>query len=1017
MSLDLRHQPFRLDGIRIDPVSGCIGEGDHASQVQPKVMDLLLCLTENHGTIVSKEYLLEHVWQGRFVVDGALRRCVFYLRKALAHAGLDGCIETVPCRGFRLSKVPEAEAQTPAAGPNRALDAYRGLQPFGPEHAALFFGRDAVVRQVLDALSAQRQDGRAFVLILGASGSGKSSLARAGVGPQLQLLEHDAGNENFQMLDFRLSDSLTEPLTYLKTRLESIAPGVLDDTLGSDDDTHEEPTDPNLDPVAEPPRLLLVFDQFEELFLLDSVSETAREEIVELLYALARSGSVAIVATMRSEFLPRFTEHQCLIYLKGQRGHVDLLPPTAPEIADIVRRPAQMAGLVFGEDSGGRKLDHALIDDATGQPEALPLLQFALRELELAATEDRIMPLDAYVHLGGLSGCLSRHAERVFNELSGEGKRALPEVLQRLVIADPRNAGRVLKRTESVAQLESIEGAGELVHSFVRARLFSSFLDPTTRQPSVQVVHEAVLAEWTRARDWVNINYAGIRFRSWLDEVATRWDTSGRTSEYLLRAGTSLDEAQRIASEPNALERTTGEFVVASTHLASRRQRRIRTVIACLVVLSVASLLLWRQAVIGNQRAELAAKRAEATTEFMVSIFESANPDNSNGKNLSAAELLATATERIMRAEWDQSQGRAAIVRALGETNLLIGREQDADRLLGELETLLPGIAPQAPRLAASMALEIGARYRDLDQSDQADLWLQQALDLASGTKDTYLVARCRNALGLLHSRQGDQDRALESYVAADALLEKSVADIATKSLQFNVHANRAMSLMKQGELEQAARWMTSANTLRRLGGQPPKASDADALANFGSVRLKQGQLDEAIELYDEALRIRTDLHGPQHPRNGIYLVNKLSALVRLGRFEDVYEVALSGVDTSASAHSPNPTIVALFNVRLVLAAWLTERQLGVSPLEKAQASMPMLLEIYGDESATIRHSKIALAGYQLSQNLTATMRKENCTTLEQARTKLSKEEEPATSIDLKLTTVFDAGGACYAVP
>ena len=179
-------------------------------------------------------------------------------------------------------------------------------------------------------------------------------------------------------------------------------------------------------------RLLVVVDQMEELFTRDRLDEPGRARYVAALAALARSGSAAVVCTMRSEFFARCAEFPELVMLKAGQGQLDLLPPTFAEIGQMIRYPARDAALRWGKDPDqpGQALDDMLQEAAWRDPKALPLLQFTLNEL-FRRRDGRILTREAYSALGGLEGALVNHAEATLAALPPEVQAALPALLRR----------------------------------------------------------------------------------------------------------------------------------------------------------------------------------------------------------------------------------------------------------------------------------------------------------------------------------------------------------------------------------------------------------------------------------------------------------------------------------------------------------------------------------------------------------------------------------------------------------
>ena len=271
---------------------------------------------------------------------------------------------------------------------------FRGLQVFDFDHEEIFFGRSKAVAEVVKALKEQALRGRAFVLVLGKSGSGKSSLARAGVAPFICRYGAVEGVNLWRRAVLRPTEQGEDLLVGLAAALlqEAALP-----ELGSGEARvaelaqvfRESPTAglmllkealARAAPEGEA-RLLLIVDQLEEIFG-PSLTHEAREEYVRVLAALAKSGVVWLLVTMRSDYYARAAELAELMALKEGGGQYDLQPPTAADLEQMIRRPAALAGVHFeSRPDTGESLDQALLNEAAAGPESLPLLEFILDEL------------------------------------------------------------------------------------------------------------------------------------------------------------------------------------------------------------------------------------------------------------------------------------------------------------------------------------------------------------------------------------------------------------------------------------------------------------------------------------------------------------------------------------------------------------------------------------------------------------------------------------------------------------
>ena len=496
---------------------------------------------------------------------------------------------------------------------------FRGLQVFDFDHEEIFFGRSKAVAEVVKALKEQARGGRAFVLVLGKSGSGKSSLARAGVAAFICRYGAVEGVNLWRRAVLRPTEQGEDLLVGLAAALlqEAALP-----ELGSGETRvaelaqvfRESPTAglmllkealARAAPEGEA-RLLLIVDQLEEIFG-PSLTREAREEYVRVLAVLAKSGVVWLLATMRSDYYARAAELAELMALKEGGGQYDLQPPTAADLEQMIRRPAALAGVHFEcRPDTGECLDQALLNEAAAGPESLPLLEYTLDELYQRRTASGVLTFGAYEELGGMAGALAGRAEAEYQELGpAEQTAAQDEVFPALVSLDPGEGGAPARNYAAWETVTATPPRRAFVEKFVAARL----LIAAHREGGGAVVswaHDALLWRWETLQKWIERNRELLRARGRLAAAAARWQAEPeKKADLLLPEGKQLAEAREVLQAPG-LDLTPAEqaFVRASMARA-RRGALIRWgVVALLAVLTLLAGYQWQRAVVAQKEAE-----------------------------------------------------------------------------------------------------------------------------------------------------------------------------------------------------------------------------------------------------------------------------------------------------------------------------------------------------------------------------------------------------------------------------
>jgi WD40 repeat protein len=338
--------------------------------------------------------------------------------------------------------------------------------------------------------------------------------------------------------------------------------------------------------------LLIVIDQFEELFSTVRSEETRRRFLENLISVADDERSrVRVVTTIRADFLDRPLAYADFAEAIAD-GIVTVGPPTRDGLAQAVSAPARTVGLELEPGLVGR-----IIADVEGQPGALPLLQYALTEM-FSHRERSTLTISGYEAAGGVAGALGRRAEDLYDGLTPAGKLATREVFLRLVSVD--EMGVVTRRRARQSELISLDidrqGLESVLSAFAGFRLLTFDRDPVTRGPTIEVAHEALLTEWSRLRSWIEDARESLVLARRVGESAHEWLESGEDPSYLLR-GIRLEDIKSWASNADVV--LTGDesrYIAASAEhraaeVGAARRRRRRTVAALTGGLVLVSIL------------------------------------------------------------------------------------------------------------------------------------------------------------------------------------------------------------------------------------------------------------------------------------------------------------------------------------------------------------------------------------------------------------------------------------------
>jgi formylglycine-generating enzyme required for sulfatase activity len=512
---------------------------------------------------------------------------------------------------------------------------FRGLLSFDLEHAAVFFGRTRARNELRELLERQVRRGSAFVMVVGASGSGKSSLVKAGLLSDLKLRGMLGRVALVRHAIFRPSqggDRLTKELA-----AAILSPSALPELTSQhyDQDSLEEllrraPAQAKiaiqhglaaasqaaaLTEIAEA-RLLIVVDQLEEIFSLKDASRTERDSFVAALEALATSGLVWVIATLRSDFFDQLEQAPNLLALSSGEARYVLAAPDQSEVAQIIRQPAREAGLSFEVDaSRALGLDEVIRQAAVRNAGALPLLSFLMDQLWQRRTDTGLLTFKAYGELGGLEGALGQRAEEVFADQPADVRAALPAVLRALVTVGEGAKASVSARAAPLAMFAEGTPRRALINAFLdaKARLLVADSDADTAPAPAQgedgppqsragtalvrVAHEALLSHWPRAKEQIDADRRDLELFTRLDHAASRWRQSDKQhrDSLALPKGLPLTEASDLARRWGAeLSDGVAEFIQQSRRVARRRTRRLAlALVGAVISLPILAGIIW----------------------------------------------------------------------------------------------------------------------------------------------------------------------------------------------------------------------------------------------------------------------------------------------------------------------------------------------------------------------------------------------------------------------------------------
>jgi tetratricopeptide (TPR) repeat protein len=759
-----------------------------------------------------------------------------------------------------LSAVPPIlDPFDPASAPDlsKARNPYQGLNSFGIDDAAGFFGREEATKTLIETIR-----DNPLVIVAGPMGSGKTSLVAAGLIPKLnsRMIGEDL-NPVFLVMSPGI-----DPFGALIRSIHGAA-AVLPklDAWISDEKKKIERVPESLVTLLQfifPRRpVMLIVDQFEQLFTLNADAQT-RDQFAKAVRSICPSSQSLnrSVLVINQRFLAQALQLEALKPLaKNPTAQFYPPPPTVAELRRIIESPATAVGLKF---------DDGIVDDLAkeiaGDAKALPTLQFILIKLWNERDGDRIS-WEAYRKVGRPREALIRTSDAVFGHLSPDEQNIAKKIFLELV--HPTIEGGFVRRRVRRDILMQIDAPGPVAHvldQYVEAGLIQLTRGKNGEDDRFGVIHELLINNSPRLRDWLQREREQSAKKLQLTATARLWEESGCKSGYLI-TGDALDEAAAYIDAAPELR----HLVIASREAARRRERRnnlIRdAVTVVMAVLLVFAAWQWRIAQQQRSSAEQEAHAAQLSAQTaykVVSSFLDGVGDQLNRGAIStlvAKKLLDTAN-RIFATVEQRSE--------------LAGARTD---LLLKFSDLYSKVGDNKRALASAMAAKVLTKTF-VDKEPKNDDWRRRLYESAFRIGD------------LLEG--SDQQTALQELTLAGEIARARAAeapDNDSKKQDISFIENKIGDIWrKKADWRRAEEHYGAALTIadKLLVAEPDKAkwqkAVGDARMRIGELFKSQNRFNDALNEYEIALKIRKAL-SEKFPQNAVYQSNLSTTYERFG--------------------------------------------------------------------------------------------------------------------------------------
>jgi tetratricopeptide (TPR) repeat protein/energy-coupling factor transporter ATP-binding protein EcfA2 len=778
---------------------------------------------------------------------------------------------------------------------------YRGLEPFREEDAAFFCGRDEAISDLV-----ARVQEHSFVVLVGPSGSGKSSLVFAGL---LPALRKQSPTTIWDVVTLRPGASpLRAFAAAFGTAPENAGPAEIDAYLqketafyrAGDAETLARIIERRLDAALEmPDRLLIYIDQFEELYAMAPAAEDKErlwqhtsdaEKFIALLVA-ATSGPnprARVVLTVRADFYNPLIRNPMISTLLP-RQQVNIPPMRREDLRSAIETPAEKAELVFAPP----QLVDRILQDVGLEEGRLPLLQFALKET-WARRESNKLTAEAYTEVGGVAGAIETTAQGAYERLTPAQQGAARRLFLSLVTpgeGQEDTRARVLiphdAQQRDIINLFANPKTRLLVTGF--ARLQGAGQAGSDLRPTVEIAHEALIQRWPTLRQWINDNRENLRTRAVILRFKAEWEENNQNGTFLLVPGVHLERGRALLGIPGEVAvddirdyvNRSIEKEDASRKQELRRSRRIAIVVSALLLLAVG---------VGV----IAIYEEQAVTQAL----------KTSQKNYQLALNQAAGNLHELEVYYHTGSVPTAVLRSLVEgseatmTMLGLPEEGDSDEVIKARIKLLEVISIMELSIgnskAMETALERNALADRLKERDPSNPEFRTIWAMAHGHSATIQFKQCDSASAAqeAHISAEAMAKLLEDKSAVTMLLrDKHYAEneitLMHKDLQSD-YETEGDALKALGDIEGADKtyhnWLRDdKRDLERYPNEPFwRLNLAYIKERIGDVQILRGDFRQALQFYKEDFGIADSLVKAD-PQKSEYLSALTQSQQRLG--------------------------------------------------------------------------------------------------------------------------------------
>jgi DNA-binding winged helix-turn-helix (wHTH) protein len=596
----INKQSFYLGKWFITPDQNKLKNLDQEIFIEPKLMEVLVCLCMNAPDVTSHNKIIETCWKGQFISDNPLHKCIAQLRKVLGDIAKNPqYIKTIPKKGYSI--ISEMKGINHQLAENRITwhnhVPYLGLKHYTKQHQRIFFGRSKAIAEIKSLIDKSNESDLPLLMLRGLSSVGKSSLIHTAIipyliDPEIPFKYHYSNSLHY---DITLNRSQSCVRTFLKYLINNnIFNAWLDidkhllqlkQSLLKIKTENVVNIKGNICPAYNANQHILFIDHFENILNEQKQNSDELDLMILLILELIKTGNYLILIASRSENYQVLNNSVVFKSIKQNILHYELLPPNYFEITEIVQKPVIAAGLRYEfNKSTFESLDKVIIDDARNMANILSILSYTLKELCENCNQQHQLTFEKYHEIGKLTGALTYKINGVLKTLSEDDKQLFADNLHYLIRFKPGEDKEYIAIETDINSFKG-EKLENLIHYLINQGLLKSHsIDINT---FVSLLHDSILQECAFFKQWIAKNHLKLSIVTEVKTLADQWICSDKNRDYLLYNHYLLGQTEHfIKDDKISFSSDQSQFLALSF-----KQQKIKSKLKLASIIMLVSLL------------------------------------------------------------------------------------------------------------------------------------------------------------------------------------------------------------------------------------------------------------------------------------------------------------------------------------------------------------------------------------------------------------------------------------------